>query len=327
MNFRNCTPLLITLLCIVTGCVSTSTFQQKADEAASLQQSLAQTEQARKELQIAQEQCQSERDSATRQLQSCSKAAAEQKNALERAQADVARLETVLTDRSQETGKALSEMRQTIARLDDETRKGDEERKRLSAELNATTAEKTRLQQENSRLEQDVAAERSAREQQLTQAKTTYGELIDKMRQEIERGEVTISDLQGKLTVNMVERILFDSGSAEVKSGGKEVLRKVGDVLATVADKEIRVEGHSDNVPISSKLQGRFPSNWDLSAARAINVVQFLRTGLGIPGERLAACGYGEFRPLADNGTAEGRAQNRRIQIVLVPLDRPAPAP
>jgi chemotaxis protein MotB len=151
--------------------------------------------------------------------------------------------------------------------------------------------------------------------------KNTYDELVDKMESEIERGEITISELQGRLTVNMVERILFDSGEAAVKPAGLEVLTRVGDILKEVADKEIRVEGHTDNVPISSRLQQTFPSNWELSTARATNVLHFLQDRIGIPGERLAACGFGEHRPIAGNDTTEGRAQNRRIQIVLVPLE------
>ncbi len=95
----------------------------------------------------------------------------------------------------------------------------------------------------------------------------------------------------------------------------------MGDILKGVTDKEVRVEGHTDNVPISSRLKDVFPSNWELSTARATNVVHFLQDQVGIPGERLSTCGFGQFRPVAENETAEGRAQNRRIQIVLVPLE------
>ena len=153
----------------------------------------------------------------------------------------------------------------------------------------------------------------------LAQLKSTYDKLVDNMEEEISRGEITISELQGKLTVNMVERILFDSGKADIKKNGLAVLKRVGDVLKEASDKDIRVEGHTDNVPISSRLKDVFPSNWELSTARATNVVRFLQKDVGISGSALAACGYGEFRPVADNATAEGRAQNRRIQIVLVP--------
>ena len=209
---------------------------------------------------------------------------------LERAQGDIERLEQVLSERSIEAGAAMAEMRQKI----------DE------------------LETENRELQVAVESERIARQARIAQMQSTYNELVDKMEAEIERGEITISELQGKLTVNMVEKILFPSGSATIKDAGLKVLEKVGDIVKDVENKDIQVEGHTDNVPISSRLKDRFPSNWELSTARAATVVRFLRD-LGIPGERLAAVGYGPFQPVASNDDSEGRAQNRRIQIVLVP--------
>jgi chemotaxis protein MotB len=120
----------------------------------------------------------------------------------------------------------------------------------------------------------------------------------------------------------MVERILFDSGKAEVKTAGLEVLQRVGSILKGVQDKDIRVEGHTDNIPISAALAKTFPTNWELSTARATDVVHFLQEKVGIDGQRISACGFSQYQPVADNGTAKGRAQNRRIQIVLVPSDK-----
>jgi chemotaxis protein MotB len=99
------------------------------------------------------------------------------------------------------------------------------------------------------------------------------------------------------------------------------VLKKVGAILGEVKDKEIRIEGYTDNVPIGENLRKRFPTNWELSTQRATNVLRFLEEQAGVDGARLSAVGYGPFRPLADNQTPEGRAQNRRIEIVLVPQD------
>jgi chemotaxis protein MotB len=303
------------------ACVSTSTYQQKADQAAGLTKDLENLTLQHSALQTQNNQCLADQGEFERQLTVCQKETLGLKQTQERAQADIARLELVLTDRNLATGKAMTEMRQTISKLTDDNRKLEEERQRQSTESLRLADEYKQAAAEKAQLAQALELEKQAREAQLEQLNSTYGQLLDKMRSEIDRGEITISELQGKLTVNLVERIIFDSGSAEVKSGGKEVLRKVGGILSQVADKEIRVEGHTDNIPISSKLQATYPSNWDLSSARAINVLQFLRSTVGIPGERLVACGFGEFRPLGDNATAEGRAQNRRIQIVLVPLD------
>lgn len=212
---------------------------------------------------------------------------------LNRGQNDIERLEQVLSERSIEAGAAMAEMRQRI----------------------------DQLEAENRELQLAVESEKIARQARIAQMQSTYNELVDKMEAEIERGEITISELQGKLTVNMVEKILFPSGSATIKSAGLKVLEKVGDIVKEVEGKDIQVEGHTDNVPISSRLKETFPSNWELSTARAATVVRFLRD-LGIPGERLSAIGYGPFQPVAGNDNKEGRAQNRRIQIVLVPAQK-----
>jgi chemotaxis protein MotB len=140
------------------------------------------------------------------------------------------------------------------------------------------------------------------------------------MKSEISKGQVTISELKGKLTVNMVDSILFDSGKAEVKEGGLEILGRVISILKDVTDKSIRIEGHTDNVQIVGGLARRYPTNWELSAARAINVARHLQDQ-GIDPGQLAAVAYGEWKPVATNDTAEGKAKNRRIEIVLAPKE------
>lgn len=285
---------LVSLL--AAGCVSTSTHKKSVDQAAALSANLTDLTANHRKLQDQAAQCSKDLADSERRRAETQKQLDEKQIALERAQADIVRIEKVLSDRNQEAGKTMTQMRQEIDRLNVDSEKLKEERDRL-------------------------AREKENREKELLAAQDTYGELIDKMRSEISRGEITISELQGKLTVNLVEKILFDSGSAEIKSGGKEVLSKVGTILNEVKDKEIRVEGYSDNIPISPRLQSIYPSNWELSSARAISVVHFLRNTLGVPGERLSASGFAEFRPIADNSTPEGRAQNRRIQIILAPLE------
>lgn len=118
----------------------------------------------------------------------------------------------------------------------------------------------------------------------------------------------------------MVEKILFDSGSAEIKKEGKKVLDRVVEILKNVKDRQINIEGHTDNVPISPRLAQKFPTNWELSTARATNVVRYLQEK-GIDPALLSATGYAEYRPVSPNDTEEGRAKNRRIEIVLVPLE------
>jgi chemotaxis protein MotB len=172
------------------------------------------------------------------------------------------------------------------------------------------------LEKENERLVR-LAQAKEAQIEQVRKVGSTYEDLLEQMKAEIEQGQVTIKELEGRLSMNLVDSILFDSGKDEVKKAGEVILSKVVSILKGVVDKSIRIEGHTDDVKIAGSLTKRYPSNWELSAARAINVTRFLQRG-GIPGERLSATAFGEWKPIADNDTPEGRAQNRRIEIILV---------
>lgn len=176
------------------------------------------------------------------------------------------------------------------------------------------------LEAENTKLQAENASLAKAKEEQVQKVSSTYETMIEKMKSEISKGQITISELKGKLTVNMVDSILFDSGRAEVKKGGLEILGKVGSILKDVKDKSIRIEGHTDDVQISRALAQRYPTNWELSAARAVNVARFLQDQ-GIDPANLSAAAYGEWKPVATNDTAEGKAKNRRIEIILVPKE------
>jgi chemotaxis protein MotB len=146
----------------------------------------------------------------------------------------------------------------------------------------------------------------------------THQSLEDEMRNALESKDVTISQLQGKLTVSILDHVMFDSGEADLKPAGAAVLRKVAAVLAQHPNLKIHVIGHTDNVRIRASARSRFPSNWELSTARATAAVRFLTESAGVDPRRLGAVGYGEFRPVADNTTPEGRARNRRIAITIL---------
>lgn len=128
--------------------------------------------------------------------------------------------------------------------------------------------------------------------------------------------ELTVEMRDGKVYVSMSDKLLFKSGSPDVESKGKEALKKLAEVLNKNTDVSIAIEGHTDNVPIKTAL---FKDNWDLSAARATNVVRLLTDEYGMDARRLTAAGKGEFSPVADNSTTEGKAKNRRTEIVLSP--------
>ena len=128
------------------------------------------------------------------------------------------------------------------------------------------------------------------------------------------------SNLEGQLSVNLLNKILFDSGKTVIKKEGRKVLQTLGDVLNKFPDKALQIAGHTDNVQISERLRERYPSNWELSTARATSVVHFLQDTVGLSGGRMIAAGYSEYQPVASNEEPEGRALNRRIQILLVPF-------
>ena len=212
-------------------------------------------------------------------------------------------------------------------------RKQDVDRAR--AELADARAAATQSAAELSELKEKLAQSQARIEElqkQQEAAVQSHKSLEDEMRAALESKDVTISQLQGKLTVNILDRVLFDSGEAELKPDGAAVLRKVAGILAQHPNLKVHVIGHTDNVPIRASARNRFASNWELSTARATAAVRFLTETAGVDPRRLGAVGYGEFRPVADNATPEGRARNRRIAITilseeLVGADAPAPAP
>jgi len=176
----------------------------------------------------------------------------------------------------------------------------------LNHELNLKVAEITKTKKE--------------KEAEIAQVQSTKDSLIAKMQKEIDKNQIQITQLADKLRVSIVDKILFPSGEADIMDEGLEVLERVGNVLKNMEDKIIRVEGHTDNVPIRGRLQKKFPTNWELSTARATNVVRLLQEKVGIDPTRLESVGLGEHQPVASNDTKEGKAQNRRIEIALLPL-------
>jgi chemotaxis protein MotB len=192
----------------------------------------------------------------------------------------------------------------------------------MEAERSVLLEEKERLKREKEEKVEEISETyKGLIESMKAEMEKTYTGLLEDMKSEIEKGQITISNLKGRLTVNVVDEILFPSGSSVVKEEGKAVLKKVGDALASAYDKAVIIEGHTDNVPIGGALATRFPTNWELSTARAVSVVRFLAAETKISPVRLSAVGYGENRPVMSNDTPEGKAKNRRIEIKLVPLE------
>lgn len=159
--------------------------------------------------------------------------------------------------------------------------------------------------------EQKLEAEQSARMAKSLQ------DLSEKLQAEVQEGNIEINKLKSILVVSVAEELFFESGSAEILPAGQDTLKKIAEALQTHPEKNIRVEGHTDNIPIGEVLRETYPSNWDLAATRAVNVVAFLQEQAQVNPGRLSAISYGQYRPKAKNSTRSGRRKNRRIEIVL----------
>ena len=181
---------------------------------------------------------------------------------------------------------------------------------KLEADKNQEIAS---LQKEKADLQKQKTELQTSSEQRQAQ----YDALVKKLSTEVQQGQLQVRQYKNMLSVDVAEQIFFESGQAALKVSGKEVLKKVGEALKSYENKIIRVVGHTDNVPIAKSMQNVFPSNWELSAARATNVVRYLQE-VGVSPERMVASGRGEYQPLAPNDSPEGRQKNHRIEIMLI---------
>jgi chemotaxis protein MotB len=160
-----------------------------------------------------------------------------------------------------------------------------------------------------------LVEELRAKQRQAEARLATFTGMLDKFRKMIESGKLRVKIVRGRMVVELSENILFDSGRADLKTEGQAALTEVASVLSSIADRDFQIAGHTDNIPIKS---ARFPSNWHLSTARAVTVATYLADH-GVPPVRLSAAGYADTQPAASNDTPDGRQQNRRIEIVLMP--------
>ena len=260
---------------------------------------------------------------------------AAQRKAAEDQAASLAKERDDLNVRSEQLTGELSAVRSQIADLEqkrasdsasaqEEIVKLQQQAVAMEAEAAQIAKEREQLRQEQARLAATLDQERAAKEAKEAEIKRltrTQEELSKSLQNEISKGNITIQQVRDRLTINLVDRVLFDSGQAEVKPDGQKVLKQVSDLLKTVTDKQIRIEGHTDNVPISVKLQSRYKTNWELSTARATAVVRYLIDQGGVDPRHLSAVGHADTQPVASNDTEEGRSANRRIEIVLYPKD------
>lgn len=226
------------------------------------------------------------------------------------------------TFKKMEAGKnqEIAALQQEKASLEQKKSSLDQQNDELKQQVSSLDQQKATLEQEKAAAQQQVGSleqEKAALLANSRQRQKQYEELVQGLAKEVEKGQLQVRQYQNMLAVDLAEQIFFDSGRAMLKAGGKEVLKKVAEALKGYENKIIRVVGHTDNVPVAKSLQGTFPSNWELSVARATNVVRFLQVS-GIPPERMVPSGRAEYDPVAPNDTPEGRQKNRRIEIMLI---------
>ena len=190
----------------------------------------------------------------------------------------------------------------------------DDETSRMRAEQAELLKDKTRLKAsvEEVKAALDDLARRKAQAEERVAA---YQDMLNRFQSLIDAGRLKVKIVDGRMVVELATDILFASGKADLSDAGKAALAEVGAVLKDIPDRTYQVEGHTDNVPIKT---AQYPSNWELGSARAVTVVRTLIEA-GVGDQRISAASYGEHRPVGDNGTTEGKAANRRIEIVVVP--------
>jgi chemotaxis protein MotB len=198
----------------------------------------------------------------------------------------------------------------------------EQDKSNLQAQISKLQSDNNRLSETIDGLKMELRQEKLAvqqKEGEISELEKTRREIESSLKEQIAQKEIKLEEIEGKLKVTFVDKILFDSGSVMIKPKGQEVLLKLADSFRDNEDQNIVVEGHTDNVQIGSALLDRFPTNWELSTARATAVVRFLQEKGNIAPRRLTASGFSFYQPVASNETPEGRKQNRRIEIILVP--------
>jgi chemotaxis protein MotB len=203
--------------------------------------------------------------------------------------------------------KALAEERDALSRCQGELAALHQQ---ASAEVAACESLRVAAQK------QDKDAETRARQAQ--RMRDLEKGLRQRLQSEIGNRDVEIEQLRSQLTVRVLDRILFESGSAEILPQGRRVLDAVATALSG-GDETIRIEGHADTVPIGPSLKSKYFSNWELSTGRSSSVARYFENNHGIAPTRMEAVGFSKYRPIAPNDTEENRQRNRRVEIVVTP--------
>ena len=213
------------------------------------------------------------------------------------------------------------DLEQEIKRLEEKLVRERAERKVTKDMLIESETKLATQLKDKKKLKASVAEMRTAldelkrRKKQADARIKQFKDLLGRFRKLIDAGKLKVKIDDGRMVVELATDVLFGSGSARLSKAGKVAVGEVAEVLKTIEGRKFQVEGHTDNVPIRTK---KYPSNWHLAAARAVTVVREMVSD-DMPAESVSAASYGDARPVALNRTKEGRAANRRIEVVVVP--------
>jgi len=236
----------------------------------------------------------------------------------------IASLQTKLNDMQSKAQQLDAELEQTSATLENKKKELDSAQSRLDDTNHRLESAKNSLSEASDVLaKKDQALKEKEEELQKASAfmkrtNVLYDQLVGELKNEVAANQVKVKELKDGINVNLSEDILFPSGAADLNKSGQEVITRVSKKLAG-KEYQIIVVGFTDNVPIRGSLTTRYPTNWELAGARAASVVRLLEK-TGIDSKKLIASSYGENFPVASNDSEEGRAQNRRIEIRLRPV-------
>ncbi len=211
------------------------------------------------------------------------------------------------------------------ARSERDLREAIAEEQRRAADQQARIAKLERdmavMLKDRSTMEASVAdmaaalAELQKRKEQTEARMAEYRALLQKFRGLIDAGKLSVKIVDGRMVVVLATDVLFGSGSASLSREGKDAVSEVARLLASIPQRSFQIEGHTDNVPIRT---AQYPSNWELASARSLTVLKTMLEA-GMPADRISAASFGDAKPAVSNETADGRAQNRRIEIIIVP--------
>jgi chemotaxis protein MotB len=291
---RDFSPLffaaVVSLPLVSSACVSSGTYDEL----------LLEHERTKRELVDAQ----MRRDLATQKQQAAEEALSSEKRARQ-------------TEGAAAAQQLLSEQQALGARV----KAAEEALERARGELKSTSDELATTVKDKAGLRESVEQMKTAldelnkRKAEADRRVAEYKALLGRFQALIDAGKLNVKIVDGRMVVALASDILFASGSSALSKEGRAAVEEVAGVLASIPDRRFQVEGHTDNVPIKTP---QFPSNWELAAARALTVVKTM-VDAGLPKDRVSAASYGDVKPAGDNATPEGKAQNRRIEIVVVP--------